>query len=100
MLLIGAKGFERCPTWIRFSTGRPPLATNYLAGLRSLEIDTLPVPVRNLRASTWRFSMLGGEVTEILEPGRGNYGMRMVRVSAGSVAKQRSNRELQKKNCP
>jgi 1-phosphofructokinase family hexose kinase len=55
------------PTWIGFSGG----ATGHelLAGLRSLEIDILPVPVPQSTRFNLEILDAGGEVTEILEPG-------------------------------
>jgi len=54
-------------TWIGFSGG----ATGHelLAGLRSLEIDTLPVPIAQSTRVNLEILDAGGEVTEILEPG-------------------------------
>ncbi len=64
---MALKGLGATPTWIGFSGGAT--GGELLAGLRLLEIATMPVST--CKASRVNLEILdtGGEVTEILEPG-------------------------------
>ncbi len=64
---MALKALSATPTWIGFSGGAT--GNELLAGLRSLEIDSLPVPIAQSTRVNLEILDARGEVTEILEPG-------------------------------
>jgi 1-phosphofructokinase family hexose kinase len=64
---MALKALSAVPTWIGFAGGAT--GDELLAGLRSLDIDTLPVPVAQSTRVNLEILDSRGEVTEILEPG-------------------------------
>jgi len=64
---MALKALSAAPIWIGFSGGAT--GNELLAGLRSLEIDTLPVPIAQSTRVNLEILDARGEVTEILEPG-------------------------------
>ncbi len=64
---MALKALSAVPTWIGFAGGAT--GDELLAGLRSLDIDTLPVPVAQSTRVNLEILDARGEVTEILEPG-------------------------------
>jgi len=64
---MALKALSAAPTWIGFSGGAS--GNELLAGLRSLNIDTLPVPIARSTRVNLEILDAAGEVTEILEPG-------------------------------
>jgi 1-phosphofructokinase family hexose kinase len=64
---MALKALSGVPTWIGFAGGAT--GDELLAGLRSLDIDTLPVPVAESTRVNLEILDARGEVTEILEPG-------------------------------
>jgi 1-phosphofructokinase family hexose kinase len=64
---MALKALSGAPTWIGFAGGAT--GNELLAGLRSLEIDILPVPAEQSTRVNLEIVDARGEVTEILEPG-------------------------------
>ncbi len=64
---MALKGLGATPTWIGFSGGAT--GNELLAGLRLLEIATMPVSTGQASRVNLEILDTGGEVTEILEPG-------------------------------
>src|SRR3979490_198662 len=64
---MALKALSAVPTWIGFTGGAT--GDELLAGLRSLDIDILPVPVAQSTRANLEILDARGEVTEILEPG-------------------------------
>src|SRR5437016_6511059 len=64
---MSLKGLGATPTWIGFSGGAT--GSELLAGLRLLEIATMPVSTSQESRINLEILDMGGEVTEILEPG-------------------------------
>src|SRR5258705_6715620 len=64
---MALKALSAVPTWIGFARGAT--GDELLAGLRSLDIDTLQVPVAQSTRVNLEILDARGEVTEILEPG-------------------------------
>src|SRR6266705_6317832 len=64
---MALKGLGATPTWIGFSGG--VTGSELLAGLRLLEIATMPVSTGQASRVNLEILDTGGEVTEILEPG-------------------------------
>src|SRR3989442_9885589 len=64
---MALKGLGATPTWIGFSGGAS--GSELLAGLRLLEITTLPVSTAEASRVNLEILDMGGEVTEVLEPG-------------------------------
>jgi 1-phosphofructokinase family hexose kinase len=64
---MALKALSAIPTWIGFAGGAT--GDELLAGLRSLEIDILPVRVAQSTRVNLEILDARGEVTEILEPG-------------------------------
>src|SRR6267143_2417937 len=64
---MALKALSATPTWIGFSGGAT--GNELVAGLRSLEIDILPVPIAQSTRVNLEILDAQGEVTENLEPG-------------------------------
>ena len=64
---MALQGLGATPTWIGFSGGAT--GSELLAGLRLLEIATMPVSTGQASRVNLEILDTGGEVTEILEPG-------------------------------
>jgi 1-phosphofructokinase family hexose kinase len=64
---MSLKGLGANPTWIGFSGGATGI--ELVAGLRDLEIETMPVPTGQASRVNLEILDTEGEVTEILEPG-------------------------------
>ena len=64
---MALQGLGATPTWIGFSGGAT--GSELLAGLRLLEIATMPVSAGQASRVNLEILDTGGEVTEILEPG-------------------------------
>ncbi len=64
---MALQGLGATPTWIGFSGGAT--GSELLAGLRLLEIATMPVSTGQASRINLEILDTGGEVTEILEPG-------------------------------
>src|SRR6266478_7824104 len=64
---MALKGLGATPTWIGFAGGAT--GSELLAGLRLLEIATMPVSTSQASRINLEILDMGGEATEILEPG-------------------------------
>ncbi len=64
---MALKGLGATPTWIGFSGGAT--GSELLAGLRRLEIATMPVSIGEASRVNLEILDTSGEVTEVLEPG-------------------------------